>query len=148
MSHSRSGGNDVTTAIRKFQKFFGLPVTGKLDQATMKVMSKPRCGLPDVVSKDEGKRMKRFSTWGKWRKTDLKYYVSYGADLPPSTQDRIFANAFTFWSDAAPKLRFERVYRLKDADLRIRFCLPSITGRLISHKKFRVNTDVLYTNLP
>lgn len=80
MSHSRSGGNDVTTAIRKFQKFFGLSVTGKLDQATMKVMSKPRCGLPDVVSKDEGKRMKRFSTWGKWRKTDLKYYVSYGAD--------------------------------------------------------------------
>lgn len=123
-------------------------MTGKLDQATMKEMNKPRCGLPDVVSKDEGKRMKRFSTLGKWKKTDLKYYVSYGADLSPSTQDRIFANAFTFWSDAAPKLRFERVYRLKDADLRIRFCLPSITGRLISHKKFRVNTDVLHTNLP
>lgn len=59
-------------------------MTGKLDQATMKEMNKPRCGLPDVVSKDEGKLMKRFSTLGKWKKTDLKYYVSYGADLSPA----------------------------------------------------------------
>lgn len=34
-------------ALKKFQKLNNLPVTGKLDDATINAMNKPRCGVPD-----------------------------------------------------------------------------------------------------
>ena len=37
-------------ALRNYQKFHGLPVTGELDRATVTEMRKPRCGIPDRPS--------------------------------------------------------------------------------------------------
>ena len=38
----------VDSMLRKFQTTFDLPVTGKLDSATLTLMNKPRCGLTDT----------------------------------------------------------------------------------------------------
>ena len=73
ISPTRNGNHDVKTAIERFQEFFHLPISGKLDAATLAVMKKPRCGVQDVD--DEG-RVKRFATLGKWKKNNhLKFYV-------------------------------------------------------------------------
>ncbi|KAM3913646.1 matrix metalloproteinase-21 [Leptodactylus fuscus] len=46
-------------ALKKFQKLNNLPVTGRLDDATINAMNKPRCGVPDnQVSKDIQERPK------------------------------------------------------------------------------------------
>ncbi|KAL9970693.1 hypothetical protein ACROYT_G023104 [Oculina patagonica] len=122
LSQSRSMSHDMTTAIKKFQQFFGLPVTGLLDEETINEMKKPRCGLPDLDVNGERMRVKRYSTsFKKWSKTNLKYYLSYGEDLSHSDQDRIFAQAFKVWSDAATKLQFSRTHSRFDADLKISF---------------------------
>ncbi|CAI4230412.1 unnamed protein product [Auanema sp. JU1783] len=34
-------------AIRKFQKSYGLPITGHIDERTVSAMNEPRCSLPD-----------------------------------------------------------------------------------------------------
>ena len=47
ISQTRFGNHDVGTALRNFQRFAGLPETGQFDQATVRQMKKPRCGMPD-----------------------------------------------------------------------------------------------------
>lgn len=96
-------------------------MTGQLDEETIYQMKKPRCGVADVDENGERVRVKRYSTWGKWRKTDLKYYMTYGEDMSHDDQSRIIAQAFKMWSDVAPKLKFSRTNSISDANFRIRF---------------------------
>ena len=118
ISPTRSGNHNTTVAIENFQKFFGLPVTGELDEDTLHEMKKPRCGVPDVDN--TGGDQKRYATLGKWHTTDLKYYLTYGDDMSHQRQARIIADAFKYWSEKAPKLRFARTNDLSKAHFRIR----------------------------
>src|SRR5688572_27476587 len=40
---------NTTQALSRFQKFNGLKATGKMDRATLELMSRPRCGFPDTA---------------------------------------------------------------------------------------------------
>ena len=40
-------------AISKFQEFAGLDVTGQLNEETVEMMRKPRCGVKDFIDEDE-----------------------------------------------------------------------------------------------
>ena len=118
ISPERFGNQNITAAIENFQKFFGLPVTGQLDDDTIYEMQKPRCGMPDVDI--SGGPQKRYATLSKWKKTNLKYYMTYGDDMSHDHQARIMAKAFKYWSDAAPRLQFAKTNDVNKADFRIR----------------------------
>ena len=143
LSPSRSGNHDVKTALKNFQKFFGLPLTGELDEETLYQMKKPRCGVPDVDENGGRLRIKRFSTWGKWRKTDLKYYLSFGEDMSEADQARVMAQAFQMWNAVASKLRFTRTLSVSNADFRIRFTVINLTSHLIVWAVFHPSTYIL-----
>ena len=64
-------------------------------------MKKPRCGVPDVDI--IGGHQKRYATSGKWRKTNLKYYMTYGDDMSHDHQAKIMAKAFKYWSEGELK---------------------------------------------
>ncbi|XP_027047201.1 matrilysin-like [Pocillopora damicornis] len=117
LSTSRSGNHDVNTAIKNFQRFAGLKVTGRLDRATVTLMKKPRCGMPDDVAARS--RVRRYKTGSKWRKTHLTYFIQHGRDLPHSQQDRIFQRALQYWADVSG-LSFSRSSS-SNADLKISF---------------------------
>ena len=117
ISPTRSGNHDVETAIRRFQEFTGLSVTGELNEQTIAQMKKPRCGMADV---DEEGRVKRYKTGSKWSKKDLTYFVEHGADLPQDLQDKIFAKALKFWSDVSG-LSFSQASSASSADIKIRW---------------------------
>ena len=117
ISPTRSGNHDVETAIRRFQEFTGLSVTGELNEQTIAQMKKPRCGVADV---DEEGRVKRYKTGSKWSKKDLTYFVEYGADLPQDLQDKIFAKALKFWSDVSG-LSFSQASSASSAVIKIRW---------------------------
>lgn len=118
LSTSRSGNHDVDSAIRNFQRFAGLKVTGKLDSATIRVMKKPRCGNPDDVAASG--RVRRYKTGSKWRKTSLTYFIEFGSDLPQSQQESIFRKALQYWADVSG-LSFSRTYSPQGADIKISF---------------------------
>ena len=57
----------ITDALKRFQKFAGIPVTGVLDERTREYMKKPRCGLPDVTG--GGRRKRRYNHQGtRWKR--------------------------------------------------------------------------------
>ncbi|EDO46663.1 predicted protein, partial [Nematostella vectensis] len=104
--------------IKNFQTFFGLPLSGELDQATVALMRKPRCGMPDVD--DSGLRVRRYNARDPWSKKSLTYYIEYGADLSASEQDDIFRLALKFWADESG-LSFRQVKSGTAADIKISF---------------------------
>nr|BAA83519.1 matrilysin-related protein [Sus scrofa] len=41
--------NSLEAKLKQMQKFFRLPITGMLNSHIIKIMQKPRCGVPDVA---------------------------------------------------------------------------------------------------
>lgn len=132
LSMSRSGNHDLKQALRSFQSFAGLNVTGRLDRATVKQMKKPRCGMPDGGG-GGGDRFRRYATYSKWRKTHLTYFIQHGRDLSQGQQNRIFAKALKYWADVSG-LSFQRISSPQSADLKIRLAI------LNSHSVFFYHT--------
>ena len=95
---------DMNQAIKRFQKFFHLKVTGKLDIATQNEMLKPRCGDPDDANGPQS-----FRTRTKWGKTSLTYrFFEKSQDVAETDMKATFVRAFKLWSDVSP-LRFTEV---------------------------------------
>jgi acylphosphatase/peptidoglycan hydrolase-like protein with peptidoglycan-binding domain len=103
----------TSTALRRFQEFNHLPVTGVLDQATLGLMTKPRCGFPDTAE---------FVAQGnRWGTTNLTYgFQEFTPDLTPAQVRAAIAQALGLWSAVTP-LRFTEVPIANNPDIRIRF---------------------------
>lgn len=103
-----SNTGSMRDAIRKFQKMTGLPMTGIMNEATMRMMERPRCGVKDF---DSERRTKRYVVADyKWNKNRLSYKIHhYTPDLSRNTVKNVIKNAFKKWSDKA-NLSFKQNY--------------------------------------
>ncbi|XP_037321873.2 collagenase 3 [Pungitius pungitius] len=100
--------------IREMQSFFKLKVTGNLDDNTLEMMKKPRCGRPDV------REYNHIPTQFKWPKNNLTFRIlNYTPDLQKSAVDRAIRRALNVWSAVTP-LTFKKL-RKGDADIMISF---------------------------
>ncbi|TRY56327.1 hypothetical protein DNTS_031858 [Danionella cerebrum] len=106
--------SDISLKLKEMQEFFNLKVTGKLNDETLEMMKKPRCGVPDVAA---------YSTFGgnnKWQKNQLTYRIeNYTPDLSVAEVDESISKALQVWADVTP-LRFTRIYS-GTADIMISF---------------------------
>lgn len=94
-----------TAAIREMQKFGGLPETGVMDNATLELMSAPRCGVPDVIRKpNDHNRTKRYVIGAPaWKKKKLTYFLAnWAPELDSTTVTTKLESAFKVWSDVTP----------------------------------------------
>ncbi|XP_053722589.1 matrix metalloproteinase-17 [Synchiropus splendidus] len=103
----------IEKAIRIMQRFGGVQETGVLDSDTLRLMSTPRCSLPDIVGSEDmlrrKRRRKRYALSGlKWHKTDLTWSIhnypspSISPSLRPTDVQGLLTHALKAWSDAAP----------------------------------------------
>ncbi|XP_001509994.3 neutrophil collagenase-like [Ornithorhynchus anatinus] len=107
-------GDAVVEKIEEMQEFFGLEVTGELDEATLEVMAKPRCGVPDVAL------FEVLPGNPKWKSNALTYRIlNYISDMSQADTDEAFKKAFQLWSNASP-LTFSKINE-GDADIMIYF---------------------------
>ncbi|XP_078512095.1 matrilysin-like [Lissotriton helveticus] len=106
--------NAFEEKIKEMQRFFSLSVTVNLNSETMKLMKKPRCGVPDVAD------FQLIPGEPKWTKNTLTYrFVNYTQHLPASIVRCIIQQAFDVWSDVTP-LHFRSVTN-RNADIIIQF---------------------------
>jgi hypothetical protein len=90
--------DDITSeALMAFQAFHGLPITGEFDSATKDVMTKPRCGHPDMRSGIA------FSTACAWNQRGITYAFRNGTDDITAQQEfQAVRNAFRTWASIVP----------------------------------------------
>ncbi|OCT93197.1 matrix metalloproteinase-18 [Xenopus laevis] len=90
--------------ISQMQDFFGLKVSGRLDEETIKLMKQSRCGVPEVGS------FSTFSGNPVWKKKDLTYRIqNYTPDMTRDEVDQAIQKAFKVWSDVT-SLTFTRIH--------------------------------------
>ncbi|XP_050977695.1 collagenase 3-like isoform X1 [Labeo rohita] len=109
----RKETSSMTEKMKEMQEFFGLKVTGKMDQETMEMMKKPRCGVPDVAA---------YSTFGgiKWQTNKLTYRIlNYTPDMSRAEVDESMERALQVWAKVTP-LKFTRIHS-GTADIMISF---------------------------
>ena len=100
-------------ALKRFQAFNHLPETGMLDEATLELMGRPRCGFPDTAEFTlEGRR---------WNRNNLTYaFREFSADLTQAQCRTAIQQAFALWAAVTP-LTFTEVALNASPDIVIRF---------------------------
>ncbi|CDQ61632.1 unnamed protein product [Oncorhynchus mykiss] len=82
----------LSNAVSDMQRFYGLEVTGEMDDATLTAMRRPRCGVPDKSfgQTENGMRRKRYTlTDQKWDKNHLTYRCVLGQCMLGDSQKSI-----------------------------------------------------------
>lgn len=100
-------------ALRAFQAFHGLEVTGELNEATRELMDKERCGFPDTAE--------YVLQGNKWDTNNLRYgFQNFTGDLNQNEIRAAFSAAFGYWAAVTP-LTFTEVPFNQNPEIRIRF---------------------------
>ncbi|GMH29843.1 hypothetical protein Nepgr_031686 [Nepenthes gracilis] len=119
------------SAVTKYQKNLGLPLTGKLDSDTLNLIMSPRCGVSDTAAAADGKfrAAKRFAYFyglPRWVKTPpitLTYAFSDDHVVDYLSSDEIktvVRRAFSRWAAVIP-VNFTETVDYAVADVRIGF---------------------------
>ncbi|KAI3744573.1 hypothetical protein L1987_57657 [Smallanthus sonchifolius] len=125
----------LESAVKTYQLNFNLNATGELDESTVKQILKPRCGVADIVNGSStmnsgkaasmtGHTVAHYSffpgqpRWPSWNR-NLTYAFDPRNQLSDDVK-RVFANAFSRWSEWTP-LTFNESSNYFTADLRIGF---------------------------
>ncbi|KAL7084546.1 hypothetical protein ACP275_14G229800 [Erythranthe tilingii] len=119
--------DDLELAIKKYQVFFHLDVTGILDAKTVKNLLLPRCGVADFVNLNASQFKNKIPTLAshytffpgepKWPKTNLTY------SFPPGTRaDALQAikDATQIWASVS-NFKFTYIADYDHADIKISF---------------------------
>ncbi|KAJ6855412.1 hypothetical protein NC651_040159 [Populus alba x Populus x berolinensis] len=123
-------------ALKTYQEYFHLNVTGNLDSSTIQQMMIPRCGMPDIINTPSTKPN---STTSKHNKFHMVVHYDFGTQKwPPSkysltyrfgsgvqvvgsdTLRSVCSNAFQTWAKVSP-FTFQEATAGASADIVIEF---------------------------
>ncbi|GMI89247.1 hypothetical protein like AT4G16640 [Hibiscus trionum] len=94
--------DSLESALKAYQQFLYLDVTGKIDSDTIKTMMSPRCGMPD--NQGVSHLVSNYKTTSfKWSKYNLSYSISNAPQgFTVDKVSSIFAQALNSWAAVSP----------------------------------------------
>ncbi|XP_022133603.1 metalloendoproteinase 1-like [Momordica charantia] len=116
----------LESAIKKYQKNFNLNLSGALDRETLDLMSRPRCGVPDIVASSNNETMMWNSSHyaffpGNLKWPNTKYHLTYTfINNYPSNYVAAVARALATWAGAS-QFTFAEAFEGETADIKISF---------------------------
>lgn len=111
------------TALRKFQSVNHLTVSGRLDEATLALMQRKRCGCPDngLIVRRSGALGEFVAQGNKWSSMALRFgFVEFTPDLTEAQVRSAITTALGYWSAVTP-LTFAEIPNASNPEIRIRF---------------------------
>lgn len=109
---------DVTNGLLKFQGLFGLQQTGLLDKSTKRLISSPRCDLPDIVDIQLANLIDLDKLWDK---PVLKWTYVTPPGINPTHLHEILFSAFNYWSRGTHFRFAETTLDRNDSDITVTF---------------------------
>ncbi|CAF1475596.1 unnamed protein product, partial [Didymodactylos carnosus] len=103
---------DMKSMIKHYQTVFHLPVSGKLDEKTLKLMNKPRCGISDYPLS--------YVSYKPWNKKTFTWRLNTQNAPFGSRARAIMQNSFQDWARYT-SLSFREVCSTCDADFKLAF---------------------------
>jgi matrixin/putative peptidoglycan binding protein len=137
--------DETSVALRKYQRFHGLPETGEFDEATRAEMSKGRCGLPDLRGGLE------FAVMCRWTRWSLRVAFETGtSDCVGEFQ--AVRKALASWAAVVP-LTFTEVAAAGSPDVVVDWRPAndpdhSMVGGVLAHSDFPPGCSVVTDTLP
>jgi hypothetical protein len=105
--------DNTRRALEKFQERYGLEPTGRVDDATLELMGRPRCGFPDTAE--------YVLQGNKWSTTSLRYgFQNFSPDLGEGDVRTAVQTALGYWSAVTP-LNFSEAAVSANPEIIIRF---------------------------
>jgi hypothetical protein len=87
-------------AIRHFQKCYNLPDTGRADADTLRLIARPRCGVPDIRPDGSGGPAPFVLRGCKYNTVELSYaFFNSTDDLRPGQDRALVRQAFAAWAE-------------------------------------------------
>lgn len=121
-------GATMEAALRTYQEYAGIPVTGIADDATLAHMCQRRCCRPDNPA--------MAAATSKWGKNNLTWkFVNYTLDIPQHEISDSFNQGFGVWSAVTP-LEFREVFADEKADINITFKRLDTPGQVLAQAWF------------
>jgi len=114
----QSFDENIQTAVQLFQQTHGLEPSGEVDEATLELMQRPRCGFPDMPVSGAG--LATFVAQGnKWNRNDVSYaFANFTPDLSEQEIRDALRSAYDRWAAVTPLSFAEDVV---SPDMRIGF---------------------------
>ncbi|XP_076947337.1 metalloendoproteinase 1-like [Bidens hawaiensis] len=118
---------ELEAAIKSYQDYYYLNVTGTLDEPTVSKMVMPRCGFPDKETHQHNHKPLNFVSHyryfpgrPKWPKGKRHLTYAFGFRFPTRFIPAV-ERAFRKWAIASRYFTFSRAESLLSADLQISF---------------------------
>ncbi|KAK8587778.1 hypothetical protein V6N13_086752 [Hibiscus sabdariffa] len=109
--------DSLESALKAYQGYLGIDVTGKIDSGTIGAMLTPRCGVPDHLVSNYNFPGGRF----KWTKRSLTWSVQNSVNVFSEDElSPVLTAAFKSWADVS-QLKFAKASKGTRSDIRIGF---------------------------